>query len=392
NITEKKKLEAQFLRAQRMESIGTLASGIAHDLNNILAPILMAAQILRLKPTDEQYERVLGIVEANAERGTGIVKQLLTFARGVEGARVAIQPRYLLKEITKLTKETFPKNITTTFQVCSDAWTVLGDATQLHQVLLNLCVNARDAMPDGGTLSLAVENIEIDETFASMCEGAKAGAYVLLRVSDTGVGIPGEIQDKIFDPFFTTKEAGKGTGLGLATVLGIVKSHGGFLQLESEPGRGSVFKVFLPATAGERRNEEESKATELPPGQGEVILVVDDEVGIREMARSLLTAYGYQVLVAEDGAAATALFSQHADRIQVVLTDIGMPIMGGVALVRVLKRMRPQIKVIASSGFGSSSVKEGQMGDLEALGVDAVLAKPYRAELLLTLLHQLFRE
>src|SRR5581483_954895 len=247
DITEQKKLEAQFLRAQRLECIGTLASGVAHDLNNILAPILMSAPVLRGNLPHGIRDNILDTIETCAQRGADIVRQVLTFARGTEGERLLVQPLHLLKEIMKIAQETFPKSITIRPRYTNDIWTVEGDPTQLHQVLLNLCVNARDAMPDGGELVLSAENVVVDENYAAMIPGAKAGSHVVMKVSDTGTGIPREIIDQVFDPFFTTKEPGKGTGLGLSSAIGIVRSHDGFMNVYSEVSRGSTFEVFLPA-------------------------------------------------------------------------------------------------------------------------------------------------
>lgn len=247
DITQKKQLEAQFLRAQRLESIGTLASGIAHDLNNVLAPILMTAQLLESQLQDERSQRLLPILISNAKRGANLVKQVLSFTRGMEGDRTLLQLKHLIREIQQIIKETFPKSIEVSTQISANLWTVFGDPTQLHQVLMNLCVNARDAMPGGGKLKITAENFLIDANYAKMHIDARVGAYVAIAVTDTGSGIAPEIVDRIFEPFFTTKELGKGTGLGLSTVLGIIKSHSGFISVYSELGKGSEFKVFLPA-------------------------------------------------------------------------------------------------------------------------------------------------
>jgi PAS domain S-box-containing protein len=238
DITEQKKLEAQLLRAQRLESIGTLASGVAHDLNNILTPILMCSQVLRTNLGDEDRQSALSLIEESAHRGAEIVKQVLTFARGVQGERVLIKPSHLIEEMVDIARKTFPKSIDIRARYPEDIWSIQGDPTQLHQVLLNLCVNARDAMPDGGSLVIWAENFTVDEHFASMTPEARVGQFVALRVSDTGTGMPRAMIDKIFDPFFTTKEVGKGTGLGLSTVLGIVKSHGGFISVYSHRVKG----------------------------------------------------------------------------------------------------------------------------------------------------------
>jgi PAS domain S-box-containing protein len=247
DITDKKHLEEQFLRAQRMESIGRLATGIAHDLNNILAPILISTALLRQKVQDDEGLEMLTRLEASAKRGADIIKQVLGFGRGLEGQLLPVNPKLLIKDVIRITTETFSKSIQIETDVAPDACFVSGDMTQLHQVLLNLCVNARDAMPKGGKLSLKVRNFTADTHFVSLNPEAKPAAYVLFEVADTGHGVPPEIRERIFEPFFTTKELGKGTGLGLSTTLSIVKSHHGFILVGSEPGKGSNFQVYLPA-------------------------------------------------------------------------------------------------------------------------------------------------
>ncbi|NDE98979.1 MAG: PAS domain S-box protein, partial [Verrucomicrobia bacterium] len=276
DITEKKKLESQFLRSQRMESIGTLAGGVAHDLNNILAPIMMSAPLLRQGLGPRETEMLVNNIETSAQRGADIVKQLLAFARGMEGERVVVNLRHMVDEMAKIVRETFPKNITVNAKNSRDLWPIIGDPTHIHQVLLNLCINARDAMPGGGSINILAENMQVDEHYATFDAEAKKGPYVVLRVADTGTGIPPEILDKIFDPFFTTKEHGKGTGLGLSTVLGIAKSHGGFLNVTSEVGKGTTFSCFFPATPN-AKPEARAEKKALPRGRGETILVVDDE-------------------------------------------------------------------------------------------------------------------
>ncbi|MEY2538511.1 MAG: hypothetical protein QOG67_2251 [Verrucomicrobiota bacterium] len=247
NITEQKRLEGQFLRVQRLESIGTLASGVAHDLNNILAPILISAPLLRGDISQKDKEKLVTIVESSAERGAGIVKQVLTFARGAEGDRVLLRPNYLLEEMAKIARETFPRSITVITHYPETLRTLEADPIQLHQVLLNLCINARDAMPTGGTLTLVGENIDVGGENAGLMSGGRSGPYVVLQVSDSGSGISPHVIDKIFDPFFTTKDVGVGTGLGLSTVVGIVKNHRGFMNVTSEAGH-TRFRIFLPAT------------------------------------------------------------------------------------------------------------------------------------------------
>jgi nitrogen-specific signal transduction histidine kinase/ActR/RegA family two-component response regulator len=391
DLTEKKKLEAHSLRTQRLEGIGTLASGVAHDLNNILAPILMAVPMLRWGLTPEEAEKMISTVEMSAQRGAELVKQLLTFGRGVEGKRVLIQAKHLVKDMVKIAQQTFPKAISVKSKVPADLWPILVDATQLHQVLLNLCVNARDAMPTGGTLLVHLENIRLDEQYVSMNPEAAPGPYVRLRVSDTGTGIPPEIIHKIFEPFFTTKELGKGTGLGLSTVLGIVKSHGGFLEVHSQGGRGTTFEVYLPATPEERIEADQPTVTLALDGHGECILVVDDEPMIREVTQKTLEKHGYRVLLAEDGVEALALYAQHRDEINAVMTDIAMPWLDGVAAIRGLKKMNPAVKVIASSGHGSTRWRSEKMAQLNEMGVTAFLAKPFNANKLLVSLQEIIR-
>jgi signal transduction histidine kinase len=390
---ELKEAEARLLRAQRLESIGALASGIAHDLNNILAPIMMSVPMLRWGLKPEEVEKTLVSIETSAQRGADLVKQLLLFGRGVEGNRTALQPRHLIMDMVRMVQETFPKAITLESKSATDLWTVVGDATQIHQVLLNLCVNARDAMPKGGKLTLAAENVHLDEHYASMTADANPGPYVQLRVSDTGHGIPSGIIEKIFDPFFTTKELGHGTGLGLSTVLGIVRSHGGFLDVRSDVGKGTTFTVFLPAAP-----DEQAPALNPPPaaaigkGDGELVLVVDDEPEILKITEQNLDRNGYRTLVAGDGVEALVLFTRRQEEIRAVLTDLEMPLMDGITLVRAIRKLDPQIQVIASSGIGSSQGSQEKLDQLKELGVHTFLAKPYGVDTLLHALQKAFRK
>lgn len=374
DVTDKRKTEAQFLRAQRMESIGTLASGIAHDFNNLLSPIMMSIQLLQARISDDDGQRLLAMLQMSAERGAGLVKQVLSFARGVEGERITLQPRHLIKEIVKILKDTLPKSIEVEFEATEDLSLVAGDATQLHQVLMNFFVNARDAMPGGGKLTIKAENVFIDDNYARMNLESKPGPFVLITIADSGVGISPRVINRIFEPFFTTKEHGKGTGLGLSTALGIVKGHGGFINVYSEPGRGTQFKIYLPA-AETPFTVQADKSTALPFGRGELILVVDDEIAIREITKGTLEACGYRALTAADGTEAVALYAQHKDEIKVVLTDLMMPYMDGPVTIRALQKLNPKIKIIASSGLAES----GRAIE----GVKMFLPKPYTAERLL---------
>lgn len=377
DITQKKELEAQFLRAQRLESIGTLASGIAHDLNNVLAPILMTGQLLESQLHDERSKRLLPILIANAKRGANLVKQVLSFTRGIEGDRSLLQLKHLIREIQQVVKQTFPKSIEFSTNVAPHLNLVSGDATQLHQVLMNLCVNARDAMPNGGSLTISAENFFIDENYARMNLDARVGPYVVITVADTGVGIPASILDRIFEPFYTTKEVGKGTGLGLSTVLGITKGHGGFVHVYSEVGLGSEFKVYLPAQEAAEISEEQER--ELPNGNGELILVVDDEDAIRDVTKTSLEIHNYKAITASDGIEAIALYAEYREQISIVLTDMVMPSMDGMTTIRTLQKINPAVKIIAVSGLASSE----KVSAISDIGVKAFLSKPFTAKQLL---------
>ncbi len=383
DITDKKRLEAQFLRVQRLESLGTLASGIAHDFNNILTPILAAVQLLPMKLSgiDEQSHGLLTLIEDSTKRGAALVRQILAFARGAEGKRVPIQVKHILAEVMQVARQTFPKNISLSCDIASaNLWTVAADANQLHQVLLNLCLNARDAMARGGTLTLSLENQVIDCAYARMNLSAPVGSYVTIKVADTGTGIKPELMERIFDPFFTTKEPGKGTGLGLSTVLGIVKNHGGFINVDSEVGKGTEFRVHLPAIADAVKPQLEELA--LLSGQQELILIVDDEPLIQQVIQSTLEAYNYRTLLASNGIEAIALYVEFADKINAVLMDLMMPSMDGLTAISTLQDLNPQVRVIATSGLAANNF--AQVGT----GVKAFLSKPYTAKELLDTLQR----
>jgi signal transduction histidine kinase/ActR/RegA family two-component response regulator len=389
DVTEKKKMEAQLLRSQRMESIGTLAGGIAHDLNNVLAPLLISVRLLKEKVSDDDGRSLLDTLEANVNRGASLVKQVLAFGRGIKGERVPIHLKTIGDGIAQIVRETFPKSLKFEIQCAADLWTVTGDPTQFEQVLMNLCVNARDAMPGGGTLSIRMENTVFDEHHAAANLEAKPGSYVVISVSDTGMGMAPEIRDRIFEPFFTTKEQGKGTGLGLSTALAIVKSHGGFINCYSEVGKGSVFKVYLPASP-DAANVKPAAAnpSRLPRGNNELVLVVDDEEPIRVLAKFMLERFGYRILLAANGAEAVKLYTSHRNEIAAVITDMSMPVMDGPATIAALRAVNPEVKVIGSSG---RDVRDGVTGVVNA-GLVHFMPKPYTAEIVLNMLHEVLRE
>jgi PAS domain S-box-containing protein len=388
DITEKKQLQAQFLRTQRLESIGTLASGIAHDLNNILTPILIVAQLLPIKfpNLDEKSRQLLEILESSAKRGADLVKQILSFTRrGVEGTRTIIQARHLLADVAQIAQKTFPKSIETQTDLTPNLWTIVADATQLHQVLMNLTVNARDAMPNGGILSISAENLWIDESYARMYVDAEVGPYIVITIGDTGTGIAPEIIDRIFDPFFTTKEIGKGSGLGLSTVMGIIKNHNGFVNVYSEVGKGTTFKVYLPSN--QATEPQALVDAELPNGNGELILVVDDEITICGITKTMLETHNYRVLTASDGISALALYAQYKDDISVVLIDLMMPEIDGSTTILTLQRINPQVQIIAMSGLMSNGTNLHNI----SVSIQEFLSKPFTNQALLSALQKVLR-
>jgi CheY-like chemotaxis protein len=343
----------------------------------------MSAPLLRGNLDPQDVDMLVHTIETSARRGADIVRQVLTFARGVEGERMPLQPIHLVREVERIALETFPKNISIRNGFVTDLSMIEGDVTQLHQVLLNLCLNARDSMPKGGTLTIEAEDFHVDENYAAMLPGARSGDFVRLSVRDTGSGIPRNILDHIFEPFFTTKEIGKGTGLGLSTALGIVESHGGFLNVTSDVRTGTLFEVFLPIAAGLQQQAPVEEAAVALTGNGEKILVVDDETGLRSVAEMTLQRNGYITIGAGDGAEAIAIYARQISDIDLVLTDVMMPVMDGVALIHALRRITPDVRIVASSGQGD----EARRAELKALGVETLLMKPYNSPKLLTAVH-----
>lgn len=382
DITEKKLLEKQFLRVQRMESLGTLAGGIAHDLNNVLAPIMMATQLLKMEYPDEPTQQWLEIMEGSAKRGADLVKQVLSFARGMDGEHLTLQASSIIYEIQQILEEIFPKDITLQVSVPADLWPVRGDTTQLHQVLMNLCINARDAMPGGGILSITASNIQIDDSPMRTQLDAAPGPYVEITVADTGMGIPAAILDRIFEPFFTTKDFGKGTGMGLSTVIGIIKSHRGTITVSSQLGQGTQFQVYIPAAQAATTKQPEEGT--LPEGRSELILVVDDEPAICNIAQASLTAHQYRVLTANSGGEAIALYTQHHDAINLVLMDMMMPEMDGLATMQKLHRINPNIRFIIMSGLISGM----ELSEVVDSSTVAFLPKPFTTHELITTLNR----
>ncbi len=383
-VTERKRLESLVLRMQRQESLSRLSSGIAHDLNNVLAPIMMAGDLLRTATLTDAERECVEMIRTSSERGADMVRQLLTYSRGVDGHRAPLNPGAIVRDVARMVAETFPKDIQVRLNVPTESWPVAADRTQLHQVVLNLCVNARDAMPGGGTLSMALDRVELDAVGASLMPPARPGPYVVLTVADSGHGIPPEVLDKIFDPFFTTKAPGQGTGLGLSTVHGIVSSHGGFIDVHSAAGVGSEFRVYLPASAAHgAAAAEETEVVAVMRGTGQRVLVVDDERLVREMLRCTLEAHGYAVTVADSGPRALELYGRLPGGYDVVLMDTWMPHMDGLSTIRGLARVDPLANVIAMSGL--AEVRETALGTSPV--VKTFLMKPWRTVDLLAAIH-----
>ncbi|GMU51448.1 MAG: hypothetical protein AMXMBFR33_05940 [Candidatus Xenobia bacterium] len=384
DITEKRRIEQQFLRAQRLESIGTLASGIAHDLNNILSPILMAIAMLKEQAQGADALALVETLHSSAQRGADLVRQIVGIARGTDGHRDLVDLRRVLEDVCHIARDAFPRNIELEHRAVSDLWPVRADATQLHQVLMNLYLNARDAMPDGGRLSATLENMELDEAFLAGHPEARPGLYVVFSLEDTGTGMAAETLEKLFEPFFTTKDLGQGTGLGLPTSLSIVKNHGGFIHVYSELGRGSCFRVYLPAdTSGDELPPPGSPAL-LPQGTGELILLVDDEENLRRVASKALEGSGYRVLQAANGAEGLELFERHRREVALVVSDMSMPVMDGPAMIARLLAQDPDLPVIGSSGLSHNDL----VVRAREAGVVHFVPKPFTIDVLLRKLRE----
>jgi signal transduction histidine kinase len=383
---EKEQLQQRLLRADRLESLGQLAAGVAHDLNNILLPIMMAAEVLPDSVQGEDGHELLATIRLSVERGAKILKQLLAFGRGTSGERECLKVEAALREVSALMRETFPRGISLQVQVTAPDAEVLADPTQIQQVLLNLCVNARDAMPGGGTLTLGLSRCDVDRETARLHPGSQAGPHAVLSVKDTGSGIAAAELDRIFDPFYTTKPIDQGTGLGLSSVLGIVKGHRGFIQVESTPGVGSEFRVYLPLASGQEpvtgrpRRDSQSRFH-----QG-LVLLVDDEPTVRHVLRAGLGRVGYRVVEASDGEGGLERFKAEGSRIGALVVDLSMPRLDGVGLIRGIRALGSELPIIAMMGVAASE----QLRELETLGVRHVLQKPFGLEDLLKRLAPIF--
>ena len=371
DVSEQKRQEQQRLQAQRLESLGNLAGGVAHDMNNMLTPITMFLEELQHADTRPSPE-LLASVRSSVKRGAGMLRQLLTFGRGIAGERQPLAVPRLLDEIGRIVASTFPKSIQFESRPARNVSSILGDATQLHQVLLNLCVNARDAMPNGGPLVLSADNLLLEATNQEDWPDAAPGRYVLIEVADAGTGIPPEMLERIFEPFFTTKTAEQGTGLGLSTSLGIVRSHGGSIRGVSEPGRGTRFRLILPAG-----DKNAASDTAVQPGnfagQDRTVLVVEDEANIRRLLDNTLRRLSLKVLMAAEGEAALALLRIHRNAIALVISDLHMPGMDGLALVQAIRAEAPDLPILIMSGRVDNETADA----ITALKVSGIMDKPF---------------
>lgn len=381
DLSEQKQLQAQLFRTQRMETLGTMASGMAHDLNNILTPILGSAQTLQhyLPDLNQQNQKLLKLIETSTQRGSDLLKNLLLFSRGIEGEKVVLSVKILIDELKPILEATFPKSIEIEINIAKNLWQICGDVTQLHQMLINLCLNARDAMADGGVLKISAKNVYLSESYTRKHVDARSETYVVIKVSDTGMGIPPERLDLIFEPFFTTKEIDRGTGIGLSVVMGVVKNHGGFIEVSSKVAQETQFLVFLPAADPPLPETPIHENLEGLRGKGEFILVVDDEIDICFVTKTTLETYGYQVLIANDGVEAVALYGHHYQEISAVLLDMMMPSLDGIASIKNLQYINPQVKIVATSGLSM---------EINNTAVKAFLPKPYTPQELLKALYE----
>ena len=384
DVTERKKLETQLLRAQRLESIGTLAGGVAHDLNNVLTPILLTIDLLSTQVASLEERQLIEKTRASASHGAALVRQLLAFARGVDGERTSIDARSAIANVEPLIRQSLPSAVQLTVSHVESPWPIEANATQLSQVLVNLALNARDAMPHGGTLHIRVDNAIVDSVIAAANPGTEPGRFLRISFSDTGTGIPPALLERIFDPFFTTKAAGKGTGLGLSMVAGIMKGHRGFVQVESEVGRGTTFHLYFPALPAPTMVTKADWLT-AERGAGEGVLLIDDEPAVRDTLRSLLQRAGYSIFPAGDAGTALREFESRRDKISLVITDMMLPDRSGLDVVKSLRARSPHLPIIAISGMMGS----GKFDELLHLDPPVeCLSKPLAPRVLLSAAHR----
>jgi PAS domain S-box-containing protein len=382
DITQKQQLEQQLRRAVRIDTIGSLAGGVAHDLNNMLMPILMGTAVIRKSVTDPDLMRTVDHLELSAKKAAALVRQILTFIRGSRDVSETVAGDQILSELQHFLQVTFPASVQIEYRAEDELPPVVCRPYEIHQVLVNLCVNARDAMEGGGTILVELRKVTIDAAYARMSDTAVTpGEYLSFAISDRGKGIPRDQLTTIFDRYFTTKEYGKGTGLGLSNAAAIVRDHGGFMTVESEEGKKTTFTVFLRAAETGAPTPLERDES-IPVGSGETILVVDDEGAVVEVVRETLEAFGYSVLTASDGSEAIVLLARYGEAVRVIITDLSMPIVDGIALTKFARRALPKVKLIMASGTDEPWREAAE-------NADAHLQKPYTANTLLRLVANL---
>jgi len=373
DITEHLELSKQLLQAQKMEAVGTLAGGVAHDFNNVLQVALGYSElILGDEGLPQLYRADLQKINESSRRGADLVRRLLTFSRKTEVKPLPLNLNRRIIEVRKMLERTIPKMIDIQLFLDEEPTTINADPTQVDQILMNLAVNARDAMPEGGKLVFETENVVLDEEYALSHLNAKPGHYVLLSIGDTGTGMDKDTLDHIFEPFYTTKETGKGTGLGLAMVYGIVQQHGGHIRCYSEPGEGTAFKIYFPALVSDEEPEKKI-ARPMPQGGSETILLVDDEDMIRDLCSRILTKAGYNVITAFNGKEALELYRERRGKISLVILDLIMPEMGGKQCLQELLQIDASVRVIIASGYSA----RGPTKDALAAGARGFVNKPY---------------
>ena len=381
---ERRQLEEQLRQAQKMEAMGQLAGGVAHDLNNALTPIIVGAELLREVKDEAERDRLLDMIAVSAKRGAAMVKHILTFARGAKRQSQHVPLSHLVNEMVKVIRDTFPKSILISTKIAKEPWNISGDTTELYQVLLNLCVNARDAMPQGGELTITIANVASHQEIKSVSADIPPGSYAVLSVADTGTGIPPEVLPRIFEPLFSTKPPEKGTGLGLSTVAAIVKRHNGFIGLHSDVGKGTEFRIYLPATQIVETNSSKVPEKALPVGRGELILIMDDEATVRRLAQTALQHYGYRVITAMSGFDGITTFEEYREEIKLLISDTDMPLLDGITAIRAIQKLRPEIPIVISSGNRQDIDRLEQVNTSRL----AFLEKPYTVEQLLNAVAQ----
>ena len=376
DVTERKRLEAELLRAQRFESLGTLAGALAHDLSDILLPITLGTNILRQKLSDPDLLPTIETVHSSAQRASELMGQLMVLGKGRAVERKLIDPAAIVADVERVVRQTLPPGVGVDAAIADDLWPVWCDRAQVQQVLLTLLLSVREAVGAHGTIVVGCQNVEIDETFAAMFADAKPGTYSMFRVENRGAGLPEELRARIFDSFYTAGPIESGRALDLATASSIVRNHGGFIRVESEHERGTLFYVYLPAAANISAIDETGPSL-VRPGRGDLVLVIDDDESVREITRAALQANGFHVLSAGDGAEGVAVFAREQAAVRAVIVDVAMPVMDGLATVRAIRWLDPQARIVVMSGLATPP-----NGELGALATD-VLLKPFTADQLL---------